>query len=277
MEREHLVVLRAELLDGVGWPNGERQHPTRRAGVREPSSDCCRRGSGRDTIVDDDHVVTAYRVGVDDTREPADAFVDLLTRTRERALDPGLGRTEATQQVIVHHRDAVRTDRADRELLVARRAHLASDDGAQRTVEHARDLGGHDDATARDPADERILGRSAASEEPFAELPSCIDAVEEDVATTHRYAPDESRARGVRMAISAYVLIQTEVGKAGKVAEAVRAIQPGVIDAHDVTGPYDVIVRTEADSLDDLGKMVVSKIQAVEGITRTFTCPVVNL
>jgi len=73
------------------------------------------------------------------------------------------------------------------------------------------------------------------------------------------------------MAISAYVLIQTEVGKA-----ALRAIK-GVIAADDVTGPYDVIVRTEAATLDDLGKLVVSQIQSVEGITRTFTCPVVNL
>ncbi|MCJ7671824.1 MAG: Lrp/AsnC ligand binding domain-containing protein [Acidimicrobiia bacterium] len=78
------------------------------------------------------------------------------------------------------------------------------------------------------------------------------------------------------MAITAYVLIQTEVGKAALVAGSVRAI-PGVIAADDVTGPYDVIVRTEAPSLDDLGKLVVSKIQSVEGITRTFTCPVVNL
>ena len=78
------------------------------------------------------------------------------------------------------------------------------------------------------------------------------------------------------MAISAYVLIQTEVGKAANVAVSVRKIA-GVVSADDVTGPYDVIVHTEAPSLDDLGKMVVSQIQAVEGITRTFTCPVVNL
>ena len=44
-----------------------------------------------------------------------------------------------------------------------------------------------------------------------------------------------------------------------------------------MTGPYDVIVRTEAATLDDLARMVVSQIQAVEGITRTFTCPVVNI
>ena len=78
------------------------------------------------------------------------------------------------------------------------------------------------------------------------------------------------------MAISAYVLIQTEVGKATLVTGSVRAIE-GVIAADDVTGPYDVIVRTEAPTLDDLGKLVVSQIQSVEGITRTFTCPVVNL
>jgi DNA-binding Lrp family transcriptional regulator len=78
------------------------------------------------------------------------------------------------------------------------------------------------------------------------------------------------------MAVTAYVLIQTEVGKAVSVAEQARKIT-GVMSADDVTGPYDVIVKTEAESLDDLGKMVVSQIQAVEGITRTFTCPVVNL
>ena len=78
------------------------------------------------------------------------------------------------------------------------------------------------------------------------------------------------------MAITAYVLIQTEVGKSANVTGSVRKIA-GVVAADDVTGPYDVIVRTEAATLDDLGKMVVSQIQAVEGITRTFTCPVVNL
>ena len=83
-------------------------------------------------------------------------------------------------------------------------------------------------------------------------------------------------ARGDRMAVTAYLLIQTEVGKADLVVDAIRGID-GVVSADDVTGPYDVIVMTEADTLDDLGKMVVSKIQAVDGITRTLTCPVVRL
>ena len=78
------------------------------------------------------------------------------------------------------------------------------------------------------------------------------------------------------MAVQAYVLIQTEVGKAAQVAAEVRKID-GVRTADDVTGPYDVIVSAVAESVDDLGKMVVSRVQMVDGITRTLTCPVVNL
>ena len=78
------------------------------------------------------------------------------------------------------------------------------------------------------------------------------------------------------MPVHAYILIQTEVGRATSVTEAIRGLT-GVTAADDVTGPYDVIVRAEAASVDDLGKMVVSEIQRVEGITRTLTCPVVNL
>lgn len=76
--------------------------------------------------------------------------------------------------------------------------------------------------------------------------------------------------------VSAYILIQTDVGKAEAVAKAASGIR-GVTAADDVTGPYDVIVKAEADNVDELGKMVVSKLQAIDGITRTLTCPVVKL
>ena len=66
--------------------------------------------------------------------------------------------------------------------------------------------------------------------------------------------------------VQAYILIQTEVGKASTVAELIGKI-PGVIQAEDVTGPYDVIVRAQADTVDDLGRMVVAKVQHVDGIT----------
>ena len=78
------------------------------------------------------------------------------------------------------------------------------------------------------------------------------------------------------MVVQAYILIQTEVGKAAAVARAIAELD-GVTQAEDVTGPYDVIVRAEAKSVDELGKMVVAKVQGVDGITRTLTCPVVHL
>ncbi|MDX3073035.1 Lrp/AsnC family transcriptional regulator [Streptomyces sp. NPDC058691] len=76
--------------------------------------------------------------------------------------------------------------------------------------------------------------------------------------------------------VQAYILIQTEVGKASAVAEVISKIS-GVIQAEDVTGPYDVIVRAQAETVDDLGRLVVARVQQVEGITRTLTCPVVHL
>ena len=74
----------------------------------------------------------------------------------------------------------------------------------------------------------------------------------------------------------AYILIQTEVGKAEHVSRNVRAIA-GVREAENVTGPYDVVVKVEADDVDQLGRLVVSEIQMIHGITRTLTCPVVRL
>ena len=38
-----------------------------------------------------------------------------------------------------------------------------------------------------------------------------------------------------------------------------------------------MIVFTEANNLDELGKLVVTGIQAVGGIIRTLTCPVVHI
>ena len=76
--------------------------------------------------------------------------------------------------------------------------------------------------------------------------------------------------------VQAYILVQTEVGKAAAVAAEIGGIT-GVISAEDVTGPYDVIVRAEAEDVDRLGQLVVARVQGVGGITRTLTCPVVHL
>ena len=75
------------------------------------------------------------------------------------------------------------------------------------------------------------------------------------------------------MSVQAFILIQTEVGKATGVADAVAKI-PGVTLSEGVTGPYDVIMRAEAPSMEDFGRVILSKVQGVAGITRTLTCPV---
>jgi DNA-binding Lrp family transcriptional regulator len=85
-----------------------------------------------------------------------------------------------------------------------------------------------------------------------------------------------ARTREEHAVVQAFILVQTEVGKAAAVANAIADIA-GVVSAEDVTGPYDVIVRAEAGDVDELGQLVVAKVQSVNGITRTLTCPVVNL
>ena len=76
--------------------------------------------------------------------------------------------------------------------------------------------------------------------------------------------------------VEAYVFIRAEVGTSEEVADAVGKI-PGIRVADVVTGPYDVIARAEAAELEGLGKLIFAEVQAVVGVTRTLTCPVVHL
>ena len=72
------------------------------------------------------------------------------------------------------------------------------------------------------------------------------------------------------MVVQAYILIQTDVGKAAEVAKSITDIK-GVILAE------DVIVGAVARNVDEMGKIVVAKVQTLNGITRTLTCPVVHI
>ncbi|MCX5046142.1 Lrp/AsnC ligand binding domain-containing protein [Aldersonia sp. NBC_00410] len=74
--------------------------------------------------------------------------------------------------------------------------------------------------------------------------------------------------------MEAFVLVQTEVGKAALVAGSIAALS-GVRSAEDVVGPYDVIARVAGASDDELGE-VIHAIQQVGGITRTLTCQIPN-
>lgn len=71
----------------------------------------------------------------------------------------------------------------------------------------------------------------------------------------------------------AFVLIQTDIKKLPLIIEELRKIH-GVTDAHVLAGPYDAVAHVETDGFESLGKLVTGKIQAVDGVTRTLTCPV---
>ena len=74
----------------------------------------------------------------------------------------------------------------------------------------------------------------------------------------------------------AYVLIQTQVGKAARVAASVQAV-PGVSEVASVVGPYDVVARAQAEDIDKLARLVAFRVRALDGVTRTITCTVVRL
>jgi DNA-binding Lrp family transcriptional regulator len=80
----------------------------------------------------------------------------------------------------------------------------------------------------------------------------------------------------VRAVIRAYVLIQAVPGKTGPVLEAVMQVK-GVISAEGVTGPFDVVALAEARSLDEFSRRVIGSVQAIEGVTRTLPCTLVQL
>lgn len=82
------------------------------------------------------------------------------------------------------------------------------------------------------------------------------------------------------MTVRGYVLIEAEVGKAKAVGEAVQEMahhDARVVAVDTVTGPFDVIVRLEAEDLDKLGNAITDGIQRVEGVQRTTTCLAVKL
>jgi len=68
------------------------------------------------------------------------------------------------------------------------------------------------------------------------------------------------------MAIEAYIFIE---------CTSVRKIT-GIKSAHAITGSYDIIVLAQANNLNELGEMIVTKIQAVSGVLRTSTSMVVD-
>jgi DNA-binding Lrp family transcriptional regulator len=71
--------------------------------------------------------------------------------------------------------------------------------------------------------------------------------------------------------VRAYVLITATAGKALEVVDRLRSA-PGVLHADAITGEYDVIAEVEADDIAGIGRLVVERVQAGNGVLKTITC-----
>ena len=70
------------------------------------------------------------------------------------------------------------------------------------------------------------------------------------------------------MTVKAYVLVVTDPGKTKRVVQAMRDV-PGIIEMHEVMGPYDIVVEIEVANLQDIPPILGEKIRAIEGIEST--------
>ena len=72
----------------------------------------------------------------------------------------------------------------------------------------------------------------------------------------------------------AYILMETTVGRSREVVTALSHMK-GIKTVDTVTGPYDIIVVIEGETLNEIGDLVTQQIHPVAGISRTVTCLVV--
>ncbi len=73
------------------------------------------------------------------------------------------------------------------------------------------------------------------------------------------------------MSARVFVLIEAEVGKSHEIVAALKGIE-GVTTADQVTGPYDVIAVMDRDKLDEIGSVIIEKIQPLPGVSRVVSC-----
>jgi len=71
--------------------------------------------------------------------------------------------------------------------------------------------------------------------------------------------------------MQAYVLVKTRIGDIYPALGILRRTS-GVISAHAVFGPYDIVALVEAEGLDELSDLVARHISAISEITDTTTC-----
>lgn len=67
-----------------------------------------------------------------------------------------------------------------------------------------------------------------------------------------------------------YLLVETEVGRLEDVQKRVKAV-PNVVEVEVVTGPFDLIVKVQAEHINTALDIVMTKIRKVPGIKGTET------
>ncbi|MEO0092382.1 MAG: Lrp/AsnC ligand binding domain-containing protein [candidate division WOR-3 bacterium] len=77
------------------------------------------------------------------------------------------------------------------------------------------------------------------------------------------------------MVATAFILITVAHGMAKKVYEQLYKI-PGVVQVNAIAGPYDIIAIVQGSDFNAIGKLIIDKIQPIEGIERTLTCNVIE-
>ena len=74
---------------------------------------------------------------------------------------------------------------------------------------------------------------------------------------------------------TAFVLISTKSGSEGEVLQSLGEIE-GVKEAYTVYGVYDVVVKVEANSMDELKDIVTFKIRRLSMVRTTLTMIVIK-
>ena len=72
------------------------------------------------------------------------------------------------------------------------------------------------------------------------------------------------------MTTRAYILIETQVGKARDVVTALRSLS-GVPSADIITGDFDIIAQVEATDMVSMADLVTGRVQSIPGVIRTIT------
>ena len=74
----------------------------------------------------------------------------------------------------------------------------------------------------------------------------------------------------VNVLASAFVLINTELGQEPNVFKALKSVSE-VTEAHQVYGVYDIIVKVETESMEELKDILHQKLRRMDGIRSTLT------